>query len=346
MTSMPIAAPIAARIFSSFDAFMKQSALGGEKIALVRIVGVKGSAPRDAHSHMLVSKSGIYGSVGGGYLEYQALQEANALLESDKDCSAFECALGAQIGQCCGGVVALAIQRMDAQSLDVFAREEQERRALQPEVYIFGAGHVGLALARAFALLPVQTFLIESRAEYLKQAPKDVSACYYHNPEQAISTAAPGAAFLVLTHDHGLDFALSYAALKREDATYVGLIGSKTKRGKFHNWVRRREQGRDELAQKLVCPIGAQARSGLLLKDKRPEVIAALGAAEVMEAFAQPTIVKNKTINACTDRQKAYTKPQGSLQAHQQEGMKDDERGNSASSNACDNKIFSWGSGQ
>ena len=64
--------------------------------------------------------------------------------------------------------------------------------------------------------------------------------------------------------------------MDRGDATYVGMIGSKTKRATFRNWLRR-ENGNDALIQKLTCPIGHPN-----VKDKRPEVIAALVSSEIM----------------------------------------------------------------
>ena len=94
--------------------------------------------------------------------------------------------------------------------------------------------------------------------------------------------AAPaGSAFVVLTHDHALDFLIVAEALKRDDAAYVGMIGSKTKKATFRSWYPedgRRHRGR---FRRLVSPIGGDA-----VKDKRPAVIAALAAAEIMTALA------------------------------------------------------------
>ncbi len=67
-------------------------------------------------------------------------------------------------------------------------------------------------------------------------------------------------------------------ALQRGDAVYVGMIGSKTKKATFKTWLKR-EIGRDDLFNNLICPVG-----GTVVKDKRPEVIAALAAAEILTA--------------------------------------------------------------
>ena len=82
--------------------------------------------------------------------------------------------------------------------------------------------------------------------------------------------------FVILTHDHALDFMIAAEALKRTDAPYVGMVGCRTKRAKFASWYRV-EGGTEDALRRLVLPIG-----DLGLVDKRPEVIAALAAAEIM----------------------------------------------------------------
>ncbi len=75
-------------------------------------------------------------------------------------------------------------------------------------------------------------------------------------------------------------------ALSRKDAAYVGMIGSKTKRATFRNWLRR-EDGDESGIEMLVCPIG-----NVSVDDKRPEVIAALTCAEVV-SYLHEFSVKN-----------------------------------------------------
>ena len=93
--------------------------------------------------------------------------------------------------------------------------------------------------------------------------------------------APAGSAFLVLTHDHALDFLIVAEALRREDAAYVGMIGSKTKKATFRSWYLKTAGGDTVSFARLTSPIGGDA-----VKDKRPAVIAALAAAEVMAALA------------------------------------------------------------
>jgi xanthine dehydrogenase accessory factor len=184
--------------------------------------------------------------------------------------------LGPDIGQCCGGSVVLALRRLSASGLDAIVARLQGEFAGLPRVYVFGAGHVGRALCAALNLLPVSTLLIDTRADELRAAPAGTQTRLAAMPEAVVREAPPGSVFVVLTHDHALDFLIASEALARNDAAYVGMIGSASKRASFSGWLKRHGAGAQAM-RALVCPIGgAQAR------DKRPEVIAAFVAAELV----------------------------------------------------------------
>ena len=69
-----------------------------------------------------------------------------------------------------------------------------------------------------------------------KACPRDIETRLTPVPEEMVRDAPAGSAFVVLTHDHALDFLIVAEALKREDAAYVGMIGSKTKKATFRSW--------------------------------------------------------------------------------------------------------------
>lgn len=245
---------------------------------LVEVADVKGSAPRDAGAWMLVARDMIFRTIGGGQLEYMAIDHARKILAGGRD-SPMDVPLGPEIGQCCGGRVALNFKRVNRSLADELVGKVDAEIATRPHVYVFGAGHVGDALAYALSLTPVRVVLVDTREEDLMavDAP-GVETCLAAMPEQVVRAAPPGSAFIILTHDHALDFLIAAEALQRRDATYVGMIGSKTKKATFKNWLKR-ELGSDDLFDGLICPVG-----GAVVKDKRPEVIAALAAAEVLTA--------------------------------------------------------------
>lgn len=245
-------------------------------VAAVSVLDVKGSAPRDAGAWMLVSPHSIFRTIGGGNLEFMAIEQARSLLAGDGKDDVLSIPLGPEIGQCCGGNVRLQVQRLNETSkAEYIARIDRELAEL-PHVYVFGAGHVGARLAEALALLPVRPVLVDTRIEELESVPDGIETCLTALPESIVRTAPAGSAFVVLTHDHSLDFLIVREALQRADARYVGMIGSRTKRTTFARWFEK-ETG-DRLAlQNLACPIGKQT-SG----DKRPEVIASFVAAEII----------------------------------------------------------------
>ena len=158
----------------------------------------------------------------------------------------------------------------------------QDQAAHLPHVYVMGAGHVGRALADLFQHMPVCCILIDTRENELAQCRADVETRLSAIPEVDIANAPAGSAFVVLTHDHALDFLLTLAALEKGDARYVGMIGSATKRAKFRNWVR--QHGDNHSTEQLICPIGASGS-----RDKRPSVIAAFVAAEVIADLTSET---------------------------------------------------------
>lgn len=246
----------------------------------VEISTARGSTPREAGTWMLVSSDGIFGTIGGGRLEMMAVEEARTLLSGGRSTGSMTVPLGPEIGQCCGGNVALHLHRMDDAAAARLLTEREQLDAKLPEVYVFGAGHVGKALARALSPLPLNTVLVETREDELNQVTADVDKRLVAMPETLIETAKPGSAYVVLTHDHALDFLIVQTALARKDAAYVGMIGSKTKRASFAGWYTREADGQRRELDRLVCPIGGTVR------DKRPEVIAAFAAAEVMAALA------------------------------------------------------------
>ena len=249
-----------------------------DHVAQVVLTRVRGSSPRNAGAEMFVAPGETLGTIGGGQLEYMMIDEARALLARGEDHAIKDVPLGPEIGQCCGGRVEVDIRRMDQTARDQAIVDAQREVVALPHVYIMGAGHVGRALAGLFAQLPVRVILSDTRAEELALCDANVERSNSALPEAEIMAAPAGSAFIVLTHDHALDFLLTSQALDRSDAAYVGMIGSTTKRTKFRNWCRDHCDGQS--IEALTCPIGSGGST-----DKRPEIIAAFVVAEVMAAL-------------------------------------------------------------
>ncbi|MCZ4272108.1 xanthine dehydrogenase accessory protein XdhC [Maritalea porphyrae] len=253
----------------------------------VQITKVKGSSPRDVGAWMLVNAHEMIGTIGGGQLEFMMIDEARKMLRLGHHQLTCTVPLGPEIGQCCGGQVEIALS-MIANPKDILIRHFAEQNA-KSDVLIFGAGHMGKALAQTLALLPLNPVLIDQRAHELPNI-SGVENRLSPLPEAELRTAKPGSAVVVLTHDHALDFLIAGEALALGKFSYVGMIGSKTKRGVFSNWLKQTYDGGVD-AKNLVCPIG-----GLRVQDKRPEIIAALVAAEIIATLDQAGQLAKNTL--------------------------------------------------
>jgi len=144
-------------------------------------------------------------------------------------------------------------------------------------VLLFGAGHVGRALVLALAPLPFAVRWIDSRsAPFPSHAPANVVTLRTDTPEHEIDAAPAGSFVLIMTHSHPLDYAIAASALRRAELSFVGLIGSATKRARFASHAERLGLGAAALAR-LTCPIGLSE-----IKAKEPPVIAAGVAAQLL----------------------------------------------------------------
>lgn len=95
-----------------------ESVRSGEPLAMVSVVGAQGSTPRELGARMLVWPDRFSGTIGGGSLERQGLEQARRLLAQDARRHALQdYPLGPLLGQCCGGHVRLLVERVDAESL-------------------------------------------------------------------------------------------------------------------------------------------------------------------------------------------------------------------------------------
>lgn len=262
--------------------------LAAPDAAVVEVAEALGSTPREAGAWMIVSPERTFGTIGGGQLEFMAIDKARALLADAADQvgvapapAILDVPLGPEIGQCCGGRVVVSVRRLDKALRQEVMRRAEREDAANPTVLVFGGGHVGHALAAALALLPVRTVVVETRAEALDDMPPGIETRLTPVPEEMVREAPAGAAYVVLTHDHALDFLIVAEALCRRDAAYVGMIGSKTKRATLRSWYMKTAGGDEAALARLVSPIGGE------VKDKRPAVIAALAAAEIIAALAR-----------------------------------------------------------
>ena len=269
-------------IFTGRDASYFLERLAMEPAVLVRVEATQGSAPREAGAWMAVFASGeSIGTVGGGHLELQSQHWAAEALSQGAQPGWQEVrrfALGPSLGQCCGGVVHLRAQRVDA--ADVSTLRDALRASGHP-VALFGGGHVGRAIVAALAPLPFALRWIDSRDEVFPQVLPDNVEVEHSDPVQAaVADLAPGSLVLIMSFSHAEDLDIVDACLQRQaqrgDLPFVGLIGSRSKWAAFRHRLEARGHGPQALGH-VTCPIGLPGITG-----KQPEVIAASVAAQLL----------------------------------------------------------------
>lgn len=242
-----------------------------EPCVMVVVTQVRGSAPREASARMLVDSKGelLYGTIGGGNLELQALQHARDLLQRPAAPSeSIDFPLAEKTGQCCGGAVTL-----------FFEPFRWQRNTLA----IFGAGHVGQALGALAPWIGAELLLIDGRQEEeiqpaLPKSPPYRLVCV-DEPEAEIDTLPRGCAIVVMTHSHALDQRILERVLRFDHFAYIGLIGSDRKWIRFQKRLNQKGFS-EEAIQRITCPIG------LTQGSKEPTAIALSTATQIVEVFS------------------------------------------------------------
>ena len=250
----------------------------GRPAMLVSVLSHQGSVPREAGSRMLVAADAVAGTIGGGQLELQAISAARQALAAEAN-QAFDqpLALGPSLGQCCGGRLVLRTEVLSPQALAAWPDEPPLFR-----LQLYGAGHVGRAIAALLADLPCQVSWIDEReAEFpATVSPPHVQRICADQVQHEVRQAAAGAYYLVLTHSHALDLAITEAVLRRGDFGFLGLIGSASKRARFLHRFEAAAVPAAALAR-LVCPIGLPGLPG-----KLPAVLAISVVAQLLQVAA------------------------------------------------------------
>ncbi len=257
----------------------------GQAAMLITVSDSKGSTPRDAGTRMLVTADQLFGTIGGGHLEWQAIELARqALRECRMQAPASwsqTFALGPTLGQCCGGVVTLQFAPLNEQAMHLWPISQ----GLHIELH--GAGHVGQAIVKLLADLDFSVRWIDTRDSgdascglpddaTVQSLPAHISWLPSDCPEAEVADAPAGAIHLVLTHRHDLDLRIIEAVLRRGDSLFAGLIGSQTKRAKFLHRLQDKGLSPAQLAH-MSCPIGLPGLHG-----KEPAVIAVAVVAQML----------------------------------------------------------------
>ncbi len=290
--------------------------LSQERAVCVQVARHEGSVPRERGAWMVVFADELWGTIGGGRLEFDAVTKArDMLLRPSSPSQTHRFALGPSLGQCCGGVVWLAFERFEptdsSDVQDIYATKNiavnplntlanfenmpktlAQRRvdrllaleATLAPVALFGGGHVGRAIVQALTPLPMNVSWIDSRDEIFPGQLGHRVRTEHSDPVQAAVTdtqvVPAGSRVLIMSFSHAEDLEIVAACLSRQrnhqNLSFVGLIGSATKWASFQSRLRQRGYTETELAG-VSCPIGLPG-----IRGKEPEVIAASVAAQLL----------------------------------------------------------------
>jgi xanthine dehydrogenase accessory factor len=237
----------------------------GEEAALVTVVRASGSTPREEGAKMLVRPDGsIIGTIGGGSLEAQIIREAVKVIRQGKPKSLHRSltAKEAEEGMICGG------------DLEVFI----EPILTPPALYIFGGGHIALALTKMGKLCGFKITVVDDRAEFAsaERFPEaDVILADDFTKSFSRLKIDKTSCIVIVTHGHRHDEVVLEWAVGTP-AKYIGMIGSKTKNETIYSHLRARGIAQEQL-DRVHAPIGLE------IEAQTPEEIAVSILAELIK---------------------------------------------------------------
>ena len=235
----------------------------GRASALATIVECRGSSPQKQGAKMLVRDDGtILGTLGGGCVEADVVQYGLMAMKDGQTRTIPFNLTDREGGLVCGGSVTVYVEPVLA----------------DPQLVILGAGHVGKALARCAGFSGFRVTVVDDRPEYANRDSVPDAHDVVVGDFSAIFSRVPadrGTCVVIATRGHNHDLDAVRAAL-RTDAGYIGLLGSRRKKGVLMNALRDDGFSREDIAR-VIIPVG------LPIGSVTPEEIAVSVMAEIIQ---------------------------------------------------------------
>ena len=230
------------------------------------IVETSGSTPRKVGTKLVVSENGMfYGTIGGGNLEFQVIEIAKKIIKENTGPQLIDFHLEKDLRMACGGKVKVFF----------------EPQFPEPQLIIFGAGHVGRSLAMFAQHLDFTIKAVDERKEVFEVWQKI-------NAEKIILKFSEAFDKLIfdentyicaVSHTHNYDLEIAKLCLKKKFA-YLGVIASKRKAMKIKEELKKNGFSSAEI-NKIDMPMGIN------IECETPEEIA-------ISILAKLIDVKNK----------------------------------------------------
>jgi xanthine dehydrogenase accessory factor len=217
----------------------------GEEVALVTIVAATGSTPQRVGAKMLVFPDGrTVGTIGGGCYENDAFWKAREAIKARRPLNVkyeLNDDFAQETGLVCGGQMEVFIEPVEA----------------SPDVYVFGAGHVGYWVAKTAHDVGFRVHVIDDREKFAnaERFGQGIDVLVDDIPLWLDRHTLPPTAYAVIVtrgHTHDLD---ALRALTKHPLRYLGLIGSKAKVRRIFDELRS-EGMADDALQGIHAPIG------------------------------------------------------------------------------------------
>ena len=300
---------------------------------MVTVASVAGSTPREAGCKMIVTADEVYGTIGGGNLEYQASRIAREILASPGPKQLKRFPLGAGLGQCCGGLVnllfepvkgacdwisaALDYERLgrewvrevpmhgsDSQVIVRLYVDNEKTRLIDNrfievskstaiELILFGAGHVGRAIVNTLADLPVKIRWVDSRDDQLPDSSAGNVEVVCTDTPEAEVDSANANAYF-LVMTH--DHALDQVLsehILRRDDFAYFGLIGSKSKRRMFESRMHRRGIEHEKFARMTCPIGIEGIGG-----KHPAMIAVSVAAQIMQVYESRDRIKPEELHS------------------------------------------------
>jgi xanthine dehydrogenase accessory factor len=250
----------------------------GQRAALATIVHTNGSIPSYESSRMLVREDGsIAGTIGGGCVEAEVWAAAKEVMEKEaprKMVFNLNNEASYDNGLICGGTVEIFVEPI----------------LPQPMLYLFGGGHVSMAVAKAASGAGFAVGVVDDRDAFANLERFPMAAEVFSSYEDAFEKIHPNTStyLVIVTRGHKDDMRVLAWAVRTE-ARYVGMIGSKRKVLSVYKALEK-EGYRPEEFERVFAPMGLEI--GAL----SPEEIALSIAAELVAVRRNAEMAGHKKV--------------------------------------------------
>ena len=252
---------------------------------IAEVIETKGSAPRKRDAVLLMNfEEKTWGTVGGGLLEAETERHCREQLKTKEPLRTYEFILDetasgeGALEMGCGGDATIRIRYVDPQNPGNFVEDFKT----SSQAYIFGGGHVALALDPVLRHIDFETTIIDDREDYANADRFPASRTVVcDNFDHCFDEIEPDedSFLIIVTRGHRGDLQVLRQALRKPHA-YLGMIGSRHKNQILREQLLSEGFTQEELDE-VYAPIG------LDIKSETPEEIAISIAAEMVLVRAE-----------------------------------------------------------